>query len=73
MSDTRRAGNPCEQVARAVACCGAVARLYKQYGGAVQFHVQPTTASVKTDEPVKAPRGAFHLRRTIKAKKGRLQ
>ncbi len=55
-----------EQVARAIACCGAVARLYRKYGGSVQFVQTPTSGSVKTSEPVKAPKRGYEIRRTIK-------
>ena len=55
-----------EQVARALAVCAGVAKLYRRYGGAAPFRVQPAAWSAKTDEPVKAPRGAYQIKRTIR-------
>jgi hypothetical protein len=55
-----------KQVAHAAAVCASVAKLYRRYGGPAPFRVQPTTSSLKTDEPVKAPRGAYQIKRTIR-------
>jgi hypothetical protein len=67
VSDTRRIGTPQEQVARAISCCGDVAKLYKRYGGPfTAFRNAGSHPLPVTGDPVKAPRSGYQVKRTMK-------
>lgn len=66
MNDLHKVGSPAVQVARAVSCCASVARLYRKYGGTVQFHPVPPPERVQPTGYVAAPASGYTIKRTLK-------